>query len=168
MNDFNYTPGSLWRRLAAIIYDGLLLFAIIIIATALTLPFTGFKGSSEYNPMLSMYLLLVIFFFNGWFWTHGGQTLGMRAWRIQLVQAHGKPLTWKLALVRFCLSLPFWGYVVLVLMTISDKVELAVISEAPRWLLYLVAVAWLVVDQWPDNWRDEVGKVRVRYFDKKS
>lgn len=168
MNEFNYIPGSLWRRLAAIIYDGLLLFAIMMIAMALTLPFTGFKGSSEYNPVISLYLLSVIFFFNGWFWTHGGQTLGMRAWRIQLIKTNGEPLNWTLALARFCLSLPFWGYVVLVLMTLSDKVDLAVMSESPRWLLYAIALTWLVIDQLPNNWRDKLGKVCVRYTDKKS
>lgn len=169
MNDFSYTPASLWRRLAAIVYDGLLLFAILIIASALTLPFTGGKGTAHQQPLLTLYFLAVIFFFNGWFWTHGGQTLGMRAWRIQIVQKDGLPLNWKLAFVRFLLSLPLWGYILLATLMATNKAELGIdYSTIPVWLLYLIAVVWLLIDQLPDNWRDKLGKVCVRLTEKKA
>jgi uncharacterized RDD family membrane protein YckC len=45
-------------------------------------------------------LAIVIAFFCG-FWTHGGQTLGMRAWRIRVVGEDGGPLSWARALSRF-------------------------------------------------------------------
>lgn len=38
--------------------------------------------------------------FFGWFWTHGGQTLGMRAWKIRAVGIAGQPLNWRQALIR--------------------------------------------------------------------
>jgi hypothetical protein len=41
------------------------------------------------------------FLFYGWFWTHGGQTLGMRTWRLRLVRADGGPITWHITAIRF-------------------------------------------------------------------
>lgn len=162
MNDFYYIPASLWRRLTAIIYDGLLLFAVLMISSALTIPFTGGKGIEQHSPILTLYFLAVIFLFNAWFWTHGGQTLGMRAWRIRIVQRNGQPLCWKLAFVRFLLNLPFWGYLLLITLIASNKVNIPFdLDFIPVWLLYLIAIVWLVIDQLPDNWRDKVGKARV-------
>ncbi|OGI41569.1 MAG: hypothetical protein A2150_00620 [Candidatus Muproteobacteria bacterium RBG_16_64_11] len=40
------------------------------------------------------------FLFYGWFWTRGGQTLGMRAWRLRLTRADGGPVTWRRAALR--------------------------------------------------------------------
>jgi uncharacterized RDD family membrane protein YckC len=53
--------------------------------------------------------------FYTWFWTHGGQTLGMRAWRIRVHRDDGAPLRWRDALLRFGAAwlavLPVgWGY----------------------------------------------------------
>lgn len=39
-----------------------------------------------------------------WCWTHGGQTLAMKTWRIQVVDKHGGPLSWQVALVRYCVA----------------------------------------------------------------
>jgi uncharacterized RDD family membrane protein YckC len=39
-------------------------------------------------------------FFCG-FWSHGGQTVGMRAWRIRVVRDDGRPLGWPRAALRF-------------------------------------------------------------------
>ena len=72
-------PATLFRRLAALFYDSLLLLAVWFIATALLLPFTSGEAIRPHNPLLSSYLLFISFFFYGWFWIHGGQTLGMSA-----------------------------------------------------------------------------------------
>jgi len=167
MNEIEFIPASLARRLAALVYDSLLMFAVLIIASALTLPFTGGKGTEHYHPLLTIYFLGIIFLFNGWFWTHGGQTLGMRAWRIQILQRNGEAICWKLAFIRFLLSLPFWAFVLVTLIAGSNKIDLGINLEAvPGWVLYSIVVVWLLVDQQPDNWRDRLGKTCVRYFDK--
>ena len=49
---------------------------------------------------MQLYLLGCPFVFFGWFWTHGGQTLGMRAWRLRLLDAEGGPVTWRQSLLR--------------------------------------------------------------------
>ncbi|MBK8182174.1 MAG: RDD family protein [Candidatus Competibacteraceae bacterium] len=103
-------PANLPRRLAAILYDSLLLAGVLFIATALALGLTVAALGAESvklhnplrgNPFLSTYLLLVCFFFYGGFWTHGGQTLGMRAWRLRVQRRDGRGLNWWQALLRF-------------------------------------------------------------------
>jgi uncharacterized RDD family membrane protein YckC len=46
---------------------------------------------------------VVVLFFAG-FWAHGGQTLGMRAWRIRVVRDDGSALTWPRAAARLALG----------------------------------------------------------------
>lgn len=103
-----YTPAGLLRRLGAILYDSLLLFAVLFAATALVLPLTGGQSVAPHNPFYTSYLFFVSFFFFAWFWTHGGQTLGMRAWRIRVQQRNGSPITWTQALLRFMTAIASW------------------------------------------------------------
>jgi uncharacterized RDD family membrane protein YckC len=78
-------PGFL-RRLAAQVYDLFLLIALLFLATALLLPFTaGEAVSAQQTLIYRIYLAVISFFFYGWFWTHGGQTLGLRAWKIKVM-----------------------------------------------------------------------------------
>jgi uncharacterized RDD family membrane protein YckC len=46
-------------------------------------------------------LILMSLTFFCWFWTHGGQTLGMRAWKIRLEKADGTPCDTRAALTHF-------------------------------------------------------------------
>ena len=52
------------------------------------------------NPFYIAYLLAISFGFYGWFWTHGGQTLGMRAWRLKALTADGQAVSWRHAIIR--------------------------------------------------------------------
>ena len=103
-------PGLL-RRLAAIIYDGLLLIALLAIVS---LPFVMQVGeqSINSNPLLLLVFrlihLLTMFLFFGWFWTHGGQTLGMRAWRLRAEKIDGTTMDWRASLKRFFAALLSW------------------------------------------------------------
>ena len=105
---------SLVRRLAAMLYDGLLLVALWFVVTALLLGVSGGHLADPDRPLwllntLRACLLLVTFLFFAGFWTQGGQTLGMRAWRLQLTGASGGPVSWKQALWRFAAALPSVG-----------------------------------------------------------
>ena len=105
-------PPGLLRRLAAIFYDLLLLFALLAVATTvITLPF-GMPDTGTRLLAFQWFLFEIIplLFFTG-FWWRGGQTLGMRAWRLKVVRMDGSPLRWVDALKRHlaallsCLSL---------------------------------------------------------------
>jgi len=104
----SYARCGLFRRLAAAFYDGLLILALLILATLLLLPLTQGEAISPGNHAYTIYLLAVGFAFFGGFWTHGGQTLGMRAWRLRVVSLDNQPLTWKQALYRYLAAILSW------------------------------------------------------------
>ena len=110
MTDYTALPRcTLTRRLAVIAYDFILLFGVLFIASLIALPFTGDDPQRAHHPLFTSYLFFVAFFFFGWFWTHGGQTLGMRAWRVRVVRHdNGGPITWWQALLRFLVAIASW------------------------------------------------------------
>ena len=72
------------------------------------LPVTALFGdiaAGGYNPLLSLYLLTIACLYFTWPWTHGGQTLGMRSWKVCLVAADGGPVAWRQAALRFFVAL---------------------------------------------------------------
>ncbi|MHB8534685.1 MAG: RDD family protein [Sulfuricaulis sp.] len=97
-----HSPGFL-RRLGAMFYDSLLLLAILIMVSYPFVWLTG--GKQEFLILYRIYLLAIIFLYYGGFWVRGGQTLGMRTWRIKILRADGRPVTWGVALKRFAFAL---------------------------------------------------------------
>lgn len=98
---------SLRRRIGAIVYDWLLIAALLFFASV---PVTLWHGEALRGEWwYRIYLLLIVFLFFGWFWTHGGQTLGMRAWRIGLVSEDGTRVGWRQCLVRCAAALMSWA-----------------------------------------------------------
>lgn len=110
MTDLTTLPRApLIRRLAAIAYDAFLLFGVLFLASLLALPFTADDAQRAHHPLFSVYLFVVSFIFFGWFWTHGGQTLGMRAWRVRVVRHdNGGTITWWQASLRFLVATLSW------------------------------------------------------------
>ena len=109
------TPGLL-RRLAAIGYDCLLLIALYVVAAALVVLPAGMlfgiqdpAGDALVRLLLQLLLVMVSLGFFVGFWLHGGQTLGMRAWRIRVVRADGYPLHAGNALLRALAALFSWA-----------------------------------------------------------
>lgn len=94
---------SLWRRLAAIFYDSWLVAALWLLgATADTFIRAGLGvGTEGYHLPLQLYILLAPMGFFGWFWIHGGQTLGMRAWRLKLLSSDGTTPDLRQSLIRY-------------------------------------------------------------------
>ncbi len=79
-------PCSLPRRLAAIGYDGLILVGLWMIGAALVvIPSGGAVDSGQ--PLFQLYLLALAFAYLAGSWHLAGRTVGMGAWRIQLVPA---------------------------------------------------------------------------------
>ena len=114
-----FLPCPLWRRFGAIIYDTLLLICIVFIAWQ-PVPLLPDNLPDVLGRAIRLgYLISICFIFLGWFWCHGGQTLGMKAWKIKLInnnQLENHPVRWKSAWMRFivatfswlCLGIGFW------------------------------------------------------------
>ena len=164
--DQHQTQAPLIKRLLAIFYDSFLLIAVLFLAIALLLLISGGYQFQSSNPLITAYLLVVSFIFFGWFWTHGGQTLGMRAWKLRVQPNTGEAITWRQAAVRFVTALPAW-IVLFIGIALVSNIQLQAhpwldqLSRPAGWLILIVAIAWLVVDQWPDGWRDKVSGTRV-------
>ncbi|VAW64681.1 hypothetical protein MNBD_GAMMA09-1004 [hydrothermal vent metagenome] len=117
----NYLPVSLLKRLIAFIYDLLLIIAIFMILGSLISILTTFivNGGNAITEEHGFYLInkmivlstlfLSSLFFYGWFWTHGGQTLGMKTWRIQLISNDGGNISWKQAFIRYLAAALSWA-----------------------------------------------------------
>lgn len=104
-------PAPIWRRCAAAVYDGLLLLGLWLVALMLDTVMRDAVGAEREWHALRAYLFLIGLAFFGWFWTHGGQTLGMRAWRLHLRRGNGEPPRWVDAALRYSLMLLCWGIV---------------------------------------------------------
>jgi uncharacterized RDD family membrane protein YckC len=90
-------PGLL-RRLSAIFYDSWLIAALWMLGVTVD-TFVG-AGSEGSHLGLQCFALFSTVVFFSWFWTHGGQTLGMRAWRLKLVSREGRQVSMRQALIR--------------------------------------------------------------------
>jgi uncharacterized RDD family membrane protein YckC len=103
----SFEHASLVRRLAAFSYDLLLLAALMLSFTFVVVVVAALLGKvvppdSVWFP--SCLAALIALFFCA-FWVHGGQTLGMRAWRIRVVRDDGGRLGWPSAALRFAAAL---------------------------------------------------------------
>lgn len=115
---------GLLPRLGAALYDGLLLVALFFPATAVLAPFMPGDHIPTGSLWFQCYLLLIVLGFYGWFWTHGGQTLGMRAWRLRVVDLKGGTIRWPRALLRFILGSLAWLTVIGLLLCLRNGVAL--------------------------------------------
>lgn len=107
---------GLLRRLAALLYDAFLVAAIWM-ALGFTMQFfVGpdtnhlVDGQVQTDPVIGAILfvgeVVSAAAFYIWFWMRTGQTLGMLAWRIQVVSSNGSKLSFKQALLRFVIAWP--------------------------------------------------------------
>ena len=130
----NATHPGLFRVLAAMFYDAWLVVALILLGTTVdTLirhALTG-SGSEGNHLLLQLYLVLAPAAFFVGFWTHGGQTLGMRAWRIQVRSLAGGPITTRQAILRYsCAGL--------------------------SWLAGGLGYGWILLDPQSRSWHDRL------------
>jgi len=142
---------SLMRRLAAIFYDAILVAALLLMAiTLVVIPLDLIVGwenvdkeSLRINPLYLTYLFCVMAGFHILFWMRGGQTLGMRAWRLRVVRNDGDALTFRDALLRY-LS--------------------AIVSLAALGLGFL----WVLIDRDNLAWHDRISRTRLVMIQKKK
>ena len=107
------TP-SLRRRLACFTYEGVLLFGVVMIAAYLFSSLAQQRHALVNRSPLQIYLCAVLGVYFVWFWTHGGQTLAMKTWRIRLMTVGGAELSQARALARYVLSWLWFAPAVLV------------------------------------------------------
>lgn len=92
---------ALPRRLVCLIYDGLLLTAVLWFAALPLQLLEAGVGASHSRTLFQLYLVVVAGIYFMWQWLRSGQTLAMKTWRLRLVDAGGRDLTFQQALLRY-------------------------------------------------------------------
>ena len=95
----------LLARLAAMVYELLLVAAVVFVAAFILIPVVGDMRAPWQRHLFQFYIVGVLFAYFCAFWLRSGQTLAMKTWRIRLVTQGGARLTLKQALPRFFLAL---------------------------------------------------------------
>ena len=132
------------RRFAALIYDSLLIAALLVIYTGALLGFTHGHAITRASAGAWWYAyrcgeVLLIGGYCVLNWTRSGQTLGMRAWHLRAVSDVGQPLTFIPAVLRFLCAVAAWSPAAL-------------------------GVLWLYVDPEHLALHDRLSKTRVLYL----
>lgn len=150
----NYPRAGFIRRFAALIYDLLLAVSIFVIAHLLLsvvliiLAQFGYINLELYKEGLVGYLAahrsahllfltscVALFFV--WFWTHGGQTLGMKAWCLRVQNEDGSPIHLRQAIVRVCFAFAGLGNLMILFnpkqkLAVQDKLSDSVVLHLPK------------------------------------
>jgi uncharacterized RDD family membrane protein YckC len=104
------SAAGLFRRLAALVYDALLLLAVLFLGTLVLLPLSGGQAitpqdAGPWEHVYRAWLVLLVAGFFGISWTRRGQTLGMMSWKIRLVRVDGSGFLWIHVLSRLGVGL---------------------------------------------------------------
>ncbi|HNP36753.1 MAG TPA: RDD family protein [Woeseiaceae bacterium] len=131
---------GLRRRLAAILYDCLLVFALLMLAS---IPFVAHHDGGFVPPNgnlgYQLTLLLVIYAFFVGFWVYKGRTLGMQSWGLQIETGNHQRPGFRQASLRFFA---------------------AILSWAPAGLGFL----WQLWDKDRLTWHDRISNTRLVYY----
>jgi uncharacterized RDD family membrane protein YckC len=92
------------RRMGAFIYEGLLLFAVVMIGAYGYDSLTQHRHAMVGRSGLQVFLFLLLGAYFTWFWTHGGQTVAMKTWHIKVVDHRGQPAGWARCVLRYVTS----------------------------------------------------------------
>jgi uncharacterized RDD family membrane protein YckC len=131
-----------FRRLAAMLYDALLVVALLFLAT---LPFVAIRGGEPVEAgeslLYRLVLVGVVFAFFVGFWSRSGRTLGMQSWGLQLETPDGRIPSATTASLRFFAAL---------------------ISLLPLGLGFF----WQLWDKDALTWHDRISNTRLVYYPK--
>jgi uncharacterized RDD family membrane protein YckC len=97
------TPGVA-RRMAAFMYEGVLLFGVVVLVGLPYAVLTQQRHALQGQTGLQIVVFVVLLLYFVTFWTRGGQTVAMRAWHVRLVTAGGAPVTRPRAVARYLLA----------------------------------------------------------------
>ena len=116
------------NRLLCMVYEAMLLFGVLFIATWLFSTLLQQRHALYLRDALQDWLFVVLGVYFCWFWTHGGQTLAMKTWRIRVIGRDGQRLGWRRALIRYVLA---WGWFL-------PGLAVARFTGAQGWMLLLL------------------------------
>ncbi len=155
---------GLTRRIAAMVYDGLLLFAILMLAS---LPFVVPLGEEEemqstYKLVYQLAMAGVIYAYFVGYWKSRGRTLGMQSWGLQIVNNDGQLPTLGQSTLRFVAASAPWACLVLgiYLLVYQDQLAAAILS----WACFALGYVWQLWDKAGLGLQDRFSGTRIVYI----
>jgi uncharacterized RDD family membrane protein YckC len=137
---------SLRRRLASMLYELALLVGVLVFGFLLPWIFLASQLDMENPPvwvggleLLHVLVLLGVYFIYAWH--RHGQTLAMRTWRLRIVTAKGRNLSWERASLRYALAWPsvlcfgigiFWAFFDLDHLFLHDRLAGTRLVQMPK------------------------------------
>ena len=135
---------GLLRRLAAIIYDTLLVLALLFLVT---IPFIAARGGepveADDNLLYQVCVALAVFLFFTGFWCRSGRTLGMQSWGLRVETPDGRIPSFGQASIRFFAAILSWAGIGL-------------------------GFLWQLWDKDQLTWHDRISGTRLRHYPKPS
>jgi len=134
---------NLGRRIGAMIYDGLLVLALLFIGT---MPFIMSRDGESVNAgtiSLQITLALIIYLFFTGFWMLHGRTLGMQSWGLRIETPDGGKPSLRQCSIRFFAALLSW---------------------APL----AAGFIWQLIDKDGLSWHDRLSGTRLRHYPRKN
>ncbi len=134
--DERLVAAPLVRRMAAFLYEGVLLFGVLAVAgTVYGVTVHQTSGIEKRTGLMAVCFVVLGLYFIG-LWTRAGQTLPMKTWHLRLVTDRGLPLTPRRALARY---LAAWIWFV-------PPLALAGTLHLPNaWAIFGLVAGWVVL-----------------------
>lgn len=152
-------PASLVRRMSCFVYEGVLLFGVLMAAGLVYATVTGQRNAMVGRHGLQAFLFIVLGLYFSWFWTHGGQTLAMKTWRIRLVRADGASVSLPRAWLRYALAW-LWFAPALMWLWLEDGTGLAPsVATLIVGVIIYAGLTWLLPGR--QFWHDVVCGTRL-------
>lgn len=146
---------SLGLRLAAMTYEGVLLFGVTFVAALLLLTALGwtYPLNATRRTALQVTVFVAVGVYFVWCWTRSGQTLALKTWRLRIAGPDGAPPSTPRAIARYLLAwhlfLPGLAYIAVSEVQRADALVALVLGFA---VLLLPALAdrdrRLLHDRW--------------------
>ena len=110
---------GLVKRLGAYIYDLFALVAVLMVSVIVAIlvviigskisliNLEAYKDVADYlsqSTVFAFYIAFVTIAFYAYFWTKGGQTIGMKAWRLRIQNSDGSNISFTQSLIRMATS----------------------------------------------------------------
>lgn len=127
---------SLLRRIGAILYDFVLLLTVLVFASLFAVILFNITPQHPLFFIYQIYIFSICLVFFAWPWTQGGQTLGMKTWKIKLMHTKNENVSRIDAFIRFLV---------------------AIIS----WLALGIGFFWSLFDEEKRTWHDIVSKTKL-------
>jgi uncharacterized RDD family membrane protein YckC len=129
-------------RLAALVYEATLLFGVVFGASYVLIAATGWTyplpAARRWTLQAVVFIVVGLYFV--YCWTHGGQTLALKAWRLRVARADGSPVRLGQAILRYLLAWHLFlpGLISIVLFPATPWLNLAALVLGMLGMLALV------------------------------